>query len=181
MVGGAEMVSAAYFDWLYNNVSADHVVPGYEYRKLLGLLHDTEFTYDIPRDENRYIDGLSLRHTFEMEHDWPGAQNDILPPFCSVLEMMVALCIKMDASMADPELDDRFQQWFWEMISSMGLNGMSDRYFDEAECTQKIQRMLDRTYQPNGVGGLFTIKNCEFDLRKTEIWFQMQRYMNNLL
>ena len=42
-----------------------------------------------------------------------------------------------------------------------------------------IKRFLDRDYEPNGKGGLFTIKNCRQDLRKVEIWYQLCWYLDS--
>ena len=37
----------AYFDWMYQLVCDDEYSRGLSYRKLLSLLHDTDFTYTI--------------------------------------------------------------------------------------------------------------------------------------
>ena len=54
----------AYFDWMYQLVCDDEYSRGLSYRKLLSLLHDTDFTYTIALDGNRYDDGIDLRYRF---------------------------------------------------------------------------------------------------------------------
>ena len=38
-----------------------------------------------------------------------------------------------------------------------------------------------REYAPDGRGGLFTIRNCEEDLRKVEIWYQLCWYLDTII
>lgn len=82
--------------------------------------------------------------------------------------------------MDDPAMGDRTSQWFWGMVSSLGLNHMMDSLFDEQVVDNVITTFLNREYQPNGKGGLFTIKNYKRDLRTVEIWVQLGWYINTL-
>ena len=75
---------------------------------------------------------------------------------------------------------DRTQQWFWGMIRSLELNGMTDDNFDKDIAEDIIERFLDRRYKPDGRGGLFTIRNCRRDLRKIEIWIQLLWYLDSI-
>ena len=61
----------AYFEWMYQLVCDDEYSKGLSYRKLLYLLHDTDFTYTIAMDSNRYEDGIDLRYRFGNEHGYP--------------------------------------------------------------------------------------------------------------
>jgi hypothetical protein len=100
---------------------------------------------------------------------------------CSVLEMMIALAIRCEENiMDDPLIGDRTRQWFWSMISSLGLSGMTDTRFDNKSVDRVLETFLDRDYKPNGEGGLFTIKRCEKDLRKVEIWYQLLWYLDTI-
>ena len=94
---------------------------------------------------------------------------------------MVALAIRCEKDiMDDPYKGDRTRQWFWRMIVSLGLNGMNDDYYDESTVDDILYRFLWRRYKKTGEGGLFTIKNCEQDLRDTEIWIQMLWYLDSI-
>ena len=39
---------------------------------------------------------------------------------------------------------------------------------------------MNREYEPNGKGGLFTIRGCEEDLTEVEIWYQLNWYLNTI-
>ena len=173
----------AYFDWMYQLVCDDEYLRGLSYRKLLYLLHDTEFTYTIALDSNRYEDGIDLRYRFGNEQGYPdgmiASYLDIRP--CSVLEMIIALAIRLEEHiMDDPDIGNRTGQWFWDMIVSLGLGSMDDAKFDKAYTIGVIRRFLNRDYERNGRGGLFTIERCRYDMRDIEIWYQANWYLDNV-
>ena len=171
-------VKNEYFEWLYDLVCKDRYSGDVSFRKLLMHLHGREFTFTILMDENRAFDGVSLRWQYICDKDYsPDILEDLNEP-CSILEMMVALCFKCDGIMDDPSIGDRFSQWFWHMIVSLGLGGMNDDNFNKRKADNAINRFLNRDYEPNGKGGLFTIRNCEYDLRHVEIWHQMCWYLD---
>jgi hypothetical protein len=94
--------------------------------------------------------------------------------------MMIALAIRCEDFMDNPSIGDRMPQWFWGMITSLGLGSMTDDNFDRDYIDDVIDVFLDRNYAPNGKGGLFTIRNCKDDLRYVEIWYQLCWYLNSI-
>lgn len=157
---------------------------GKHYRDLLNMLNNIEFTYLIPMDENRLSDGLDLRGIFACECGIPhiaikrGLDMDV----CSVLEVMVALAIRMETNiMDDTDCGDRTAVWFWTMIESLGLSDMDDERFECTEVENIIETFLDRQYESNGKGSLFYVPSSEYDMREMEIWKQMWVYSNTLL
>ncbi len=101
---------------------------------------------------------------------------------CSVLEMMIALAIRLEEHiMDDPEVGNRTGQWFWNMIVNLGLGSMNDSRFNKLYVQNIIHKFLEREYQPNGKGGLFTIEDCRYDLREIEIWYQACWYLDNII
>jgi hypothetical protein len=95
--------------------------------------------------------------------------------------MMIALSIRIEEDiMDDDEYGNRIGQWFWEMIVSLGLGSMTDEHYDEVYITDVIDCFLNRRYEPNGKGGLFTIRDTKDDLRDVEIWYQMCWYLNSI-
>lgn len=167
-----------YFEWLFELVCGKRYAKDISYRKLLTLLHNTEFTYIIPMDENRASDGISIRNRFLTVNNY---RSDSIDRPCSVLEMMVGLAIRCEENiMDDPRLGDRTGQWFWGMINNLGLGAMYDSNFDKRYAIDTIQRFLNRDYEPNGKGGLFTIKKCDEDLRNVEIWHQLCWYLDSI-
>ena len=148
-------------------------------------LHNTEFRYVIPRDQNRADDGIDLRYRFAMEKDSECPVDvimDILDGPCSVLEMMVALAIRCEETiMDDASIGDRTSQWFWGMINNLGLGSMVDDRFDRKIFERVIERFLEREYSPDGKGGLFRIRDCHRDLRDVEIWYQLCWYLDSIV
>lgn len=172
-----------YFDWMYRLVVDDRY-SNKSYRRLFHKLHDTEFAYTIPMDGNRAEDGIELRYRFGREQGYHDAVIanciDIRP--CSILEMMIALAIRCEEHlMDDPDIGNRTGQWFWSMIVSLGLGSMSDARFDPVRVDDILDRFLDREYEVDGRGGLFTIRSPRFDMRSMEIWYQMNCYLNEII
>lgn len=169
-----------YFEWMYDLVCGQRYAKGISFRKLLGFLHDTEFIFTIKRDANRAEDGIDLRYRFACDSGYSDAEDYLNGP-CSVLEMMIALAIRCEEDfMDDPRMGDRTSQWFWQMIVSLGLGGMMDSEFDIQRAEFVVDRFLNREYEPNGKGGLFTIRHCDQDLRNVEIWYQLCWYINSI-
>ena len=176
-------INADYFEWLYEGMCGDRYSKNVSYRKLLERLHNINFRYTIPNDRNRASDGKNLRYSFAVAEgceDNPEMITEYLEGPCSVFEMMVALAQRCESVMDDPKIGDRTGQWFWGMIANLGLNGMTDNRYDEQYVNDVISRFLDREYKPNGRGGLFTIRNCEYDLRDVEIWYQLCWYLDTI-
>lgn len=177
-------INDAYFSWMYQLVNGEQYSRGASYRKLLYLLHNTEFTYTIVMDGNRYEDGIDLRYrfgyVFRHESTMIASYLDNRP--CSVLEMLVALSIRLEEHiMDDPELGDRTGQWFWSMITNLGLDSMDDDGFEQDFSEKIIRRFLNREYERDGKGGLFTLEHCRYDLRNIEIWYQACWYLDGVI
>lgn len=169
-----------YFDWLYNLVSEKRYSNDLSYRKLMMRLHSIEFVYSIRKDKNRAADGVDLRYRFAIGKDEDYILSCLEGP-CSVLEMMIALAIRCEETiMDDPQIGNRTGQWFWGMITNLGLGSMIDSRYDKATVDDIVNRFLNREYQPNGKGGLFTVRNCKYDLREVEIWTIMLWYLDSI-
>lgn len=170
-----------YFEWLCGVICDPEYSEYVSYRKLLSHLHDVEFAYSMPMDQNRAEDGIDLRWRFACERDYMDCYMDIDGP-CSVLEMMVALAIRCEEGiMDDPTIGDRTGQWFWEMIVNLGLGAMDDRRYDRHHVDISIDRLLNRDYEYNGKGGLFTVRGSNRDLRDMEILHQLYAYLNSII
>lgn len=178
-----------YFKWLFDLVCGKRYSKKISYKKLLMQLHNTEFRYWIPKDQNRAEDGMDLRYRFALSQDDDDYIQDSIVDLldswigpCSVLEMMVALSIRCEETiMDDPAIGDRTGQWFWGMIVNLGLGSMTDDRFDKKFVDDSIDRFLNREYEPDGKGGLFTIKHCNRDLRDVEIWYQLCYYLDTII
>lgn len=173
-----------YFEWMYQLVCTGVKLKNRTYKSLLRYLYSVDFTYTIPMDGNRAEDGVDLRYRFGYEH---GYEDYVIASYldnrpCCVLEMMVALAIRGEEHiMDDPDIGNRTGQWFWNMVNSLGLLSEDDSSFDRKYVEHVIEKFLNREYEPDGEGGLFTFNNCKYDLRSVEIWYQMMWYLDNIL
>ena len=173
-----------YFEWLYNSVCDKVFSKNNSFRKLLMRLHSIEFTFIIQRDANRADDGINMRRRFAINNGYEHIYDEIMEILdepCSILEMMIALAIRCEETiMDDPIIGDRTKQWFWGMITNLGLGSMTDDQFDKNYVDSVIQTFLNREYESDGRGGLFTINNCNIDLRDVEIWYQLCWYLDSI-
>ena len=177
----SDIINNEYFNWLYHKACGGRYPDTISYRKLLLQLHSIPFRWVIARDENRAEDGIYLRRRFAYDYTDIEDADEYLTEPCSVLEMMLALAIRCEETiMDDPEMGDRTTQWFWGMIATLGLGSMSDDRFDRLYVVDVINRFLNREYEPNGKGGLFKVRNCDYDLRDIEIWIQLLWYLDSI-
>ena len=173
-----------YFDWMYQLVSNDERYSSrLSFRKHINLIHDNKFKKMNVKDGKRYEKGFNIRYRFGYKYGVSDAEIadclDTRP--CSVLEMMIALSIRLEEHiMDDPDIGDRTGQWFWDMIVNLGLGSMDDSKFDKAYAIDVIRRFLNRDYGRDGKGGLFTIEHCRYDMRDVEIWYQANWYLDNI-
>lgn len=175
-----DRVNDEYFEWLCELIDSSRFSKQVSYRKLLAHLHNIEFTWFIPYDDNRANDGIQLRRRYALAHDDLTLSTYITGP-CSVLEMMVALAIRCEETIMDDALmGDRTGQWFWGMVHNLGLTPMTDPKFDRDFVDEVVARFLNREYSPDGRGGLFTVKHCSHDLRTVEIWRQLSWYLGSI-
>lgn len=171
--------SAAYFQWLLKQVY-DEQSGTYSYYTLLSHLHMTQYRWTIDLDANRAADGIDLRKQFAYEHniDYTDIDAAVYCGPCSVLEMLVALSIKIEDILSNPAYGRRTGLWFWSMITSLGLAHLTDGQFDIVTMRENLRRFFENKYWPNGVGGLFTINGCKVDLTGVDIYTQMYWYIN---
>lgn len=171
------MKSKRYFNWMYSLAIGKS---RRFYRSLLLYLDSRTFTWSMRMDVNREKDGLNLRKRFVEEEGGTFTKPEGTP--CSVLEMMVALCVRCEEQiMSNPDLGNRVPVWFMEMLRSMEIDDMVETYFDEIVAEEAVNRMLDREYDRDGHGGLFTCEESSKDMRRLEIWYQAMEYFNEVL
>lgn len=177
-------ISKDYFKWLCKLIDYRGKVK--IYKKTLALLHEQDFIYILPKDGNRYEDGIELRYRYGYEHhiSYDDVQDNLDTKPCSVFEMMVALAVRCeDHIMYDPDRGDRQSKWFWVMFDNLGLRPMTNSKFEECypEILEIIDRLNYREYEPDGEGGLFTTSDPTKNMLEEEIWYQMMEYLKNEL
>lgn len=168
-----EPLEESYFEWLVVQV-VNHRLrnPRSTYWEILKQLHGTEFCWRIRNDDNRVIDGKELRSEF--------LNGEYLPEWdsqgCSFLEMLIALSRRLTFQAEGTSVDG----WFWHLMDNVGLH-ISDWDYAERRMQgyvdQVLQTINNRTYETNGRGGLFPLREPVGDQTKLEIWYQMNYYL----
>ena len=83
--------------------------------------------------------------------------------------------------MSNSEYGDRTGLWFWYMMESLDIVQFDNFCFmtNEPEVVQKLDNFVERRYEKNGFGGLFTLEDKKIDARKTNIWQQAMSFVTN--
>lgn len=173
----AEPLDELYFKWLYSQVDdSEEKNPKYTYWRLLRLFYTKEFVWFVPNDDNRLEDGKDLRYEFIDDLELQDVDRGWTNLGCSMLELLVGLSRKLSF-----EADGPARYWFWQLIGNLGLYSYNDeKRFRDHEVEAVMDRVIFRTYDYNGVGGLFPLKHPDRDQRRVELWYQMSAYILEL-
>lgn len=176
---GRDRIHDEYFEWLCDLVCGYHRHEKRRYRRLLTQLHLLPFRYSIPNDSHRASDGIDLRYRFAYDEGYLEESKYLDGP-CSVLEMLVALALRCEEDFMDnPAKGNRTSEWFWLMVSNIGLESFNDDRFNKALVLQRLDIFMDRRYSRNGDNGnIIVLKRDMRDLRNVEIWYQLCWYIN---
>ena len=146
-----------------------------EYEFTLDALQRYIFNDAVGNDSNRTMDAINLRRCFE---DEVGEKVYICDDeHCTLLEMMVALAERAADLMWDAYDDDQTVHYFWVMFTNLGLDEYTNSRYDDDKVETICENLLCRRYTKHGKGGLFQVKNVPGDMRKVEIWSQMNWYL----
>ena len=163
-----------YLQWLYNFIG------NYSgYTKLLEYLYQVDYIWIIPMDENRANDGLNLRNRFcDLYHlDGSQLENIFGSKPCSMLEMMIALSIRIEDDFMGTENSNNIPRWFWSMIHSLGLQFNRDEHFSQEKADSIILQFIEHRYSSDGRGSLFYVPMRNVDFRNLQIWDQMNQWL----
>jgi hypothetical protein len=159
--------SSRYLDWLICQIQTP--IDSSEYTGLFQRLHWKEFEWMVPNDDNRIGDAQELRHEF-----WgPGhfePENSI-----SILEVLVALSRRLNFQ----EDSKSSEEWAWVLIKNLKLHRMTDPLTNSrsGKVDDILNALVFRTYQRDGQGGFFPLRNPQEDQTQVEIWYQMNAYL----
>ena len=158
-----------YFHWLLKFIGNGFCRKN-SYFELLEYLFNTEFCWSIPMDENRAADGIDLRHRFVVECDENEEASYVyLSGPASVLEVLIALSIKMEG-IARGTIDlSKAGQWFWGMIKSLNILDCYDGNFDE----KKVEYFINRWFDTDSNVSIFPKKSGE-------IWTQAMDFLSEI-
>ena len=166
----ARPIRQDYYFWLCDLVNDSR---NRESFLLMRTLHDKKFISMVQNDDNRAFEGINLRERFCEEFE----SNDD----ASLLEVMIGLALRCENIMADRRDSKELRHWFWILLSNCGLDRFTDEHFHDRfeglTVHNIIDRIINRTYGRNGVGGLFPLKCSKKNQRKVELWYQMNDYL----
>lgn len=166
-----------YLTWLVRQIEpVSNLNPARSHWLLCAAMYQKEFTWFIPNDDNRLMDGLDIRQEFVDTEEGGDVPGIWLSEACSFLEMLIALCRAMAFESSPLETD----YWFWHFMDNLNLRHYVDEvYDDDARVTinEILDRVLNRTYHADGNGGLFPLKHPGKDQREVELWYQSQQYL----
>ena len=171
-----------YFAWLCQKVGAQKA-NGQSYYILLATLHTMAFQPGnrIETDKNRAQDGLELRVEFMTMHGAEGSSINRGP--CSMLEFLIGISKRMSFVMCEDEMniEEKTGHYFWKLIRNLRLLKLDDERYSvlngDFYVQEAVDRVLLRSYDRNGDGGLFPLKGDYGDQRDVEIWYQMQFWL----
>ena len=164
---------AEYFQWLCDKV----VTPERSnYMLLLSTLHGITYVWMVPEDENRAVKGRNLRWEYAWSNE-QGVDDYILNQPCSVLELLIQLAMDVEHYILGAPGKDQTAEWFWQMVGNLGLLPIDDTHYNQYYINEKVEGMMYRRYDGNGVGGLFPHTTPYFrDARVTGLWQQANDY-----
>ncbi len=144
------------------------------YLDLFERMHNLEFVWTVPNDDNRVQDALDLRSEFEQK-------------FSGRLNLGGATCLEVLISLSHQIAfiasgNDHSRQWAWTLLKNLGLLKFSDPLtLDKADQVDRILHdLVWRDYRKDGKGGFFPLQNPDTDQTKVEIWYQMNAYVTEM-
>ena len=168
-----------YLTWLYSQVANVKSRPRTRtYWSLFRQLYKTIFVALVPHDENRIGDARDLRYEFLAECEDVEGDPEWMRLPCTMLELLIILARQLAF-----EMDDEIDIWFWHLIETLGVKQFNDHeYYQHPDHTEEavtkiLDRVIWRTYKPDGRGGLFPLRNPAKDQRKVELWYQLNAYL----
>jgi len=161
-----DALTVRYFDWLYEQVNRG------DYLKLCAWLHNIPFQVEIELDANRVGDVDEMRRMFMSHHDT--YYGDLHLPDATIFEILVVMAQKANFMTNGP-----VTAWFQRFIDNLGLGRYVDDGFESH--SRQVDRIIghfnNRTYRPDGQGGLFPLTRPAADQRRIELWYQMGAYL----
>lgn len=121
-------------------------------------LYQTPFEVhaDVPRDITRMDTVLFNRGISE---------HDDYPEFVSVLEIIITMVDTIAFTAGTT-----YSEAFFTLLDNLGV------YYNLEDVGDICHRLITRTYDYNGTGGLFPLAYPERDQRLEELWYQCQNW-----
>lgn len=168
-----------YFDQLTSEIcQKGHDI--YDYSMLLRRLYDIPFEVRVEMDENRRVDAMTMKMEYiESDFGPKTGENSLIGRYISVLEVLFALAKRMENDiLGDPMTEiDNSSVYFWDMLRNLDVEKYRNDNFKRVNVDEKVCKWLRRDYSRDGKGSIFYVPRSKIDMRKEEIWVQMQSYI----
>ena len=143
-------------------------------------MHEIEFVWTVPNDDNRVQDGLDLRVQFmhQTGRKQSSALDELIHMGATVLEVLIGLSIRTAFTAGGVA-----EIWAWQLIENLHLERASDPFTNGKanRVDDVLETLIWRTYQRDGEGGFFPLSgDTLIDQTKIEIWDQMNIYVNEI-
>jgi len=157
-----------YFEWLISQINIRGTRTFYDLFETLFMI---EFDWTVPHDRNRQQDGLDLRTEFFNGKKIP------LNKRATILEVLIALSRRLAFTAGG-----RAEDWAWQLLVNLRLNKMTDPFTENKarRVNNILETLIWRQYRDDGLGGFFPLNWPDTDQTKVEIWYQMQKYVNEI-
>lgn len=166
-----EPLEDLYFNWLCAKVVSDTDM--IDWMVLLKTFHSTEFIPLLAGDHNRAEEGLALRFEFVAELSLLDVPEEWASIECSIFEMMLAF-----SKRAAWQTSTSTKEWFWKLVENLKLNEFQRIQTSEIYRIEEVlYQLVWRLYDESGYGGLFPLRESEYDQRTVEIWYQFCEYV----
>lgn len=168
----------AYLQWLSDQVGSLNGNPRSSHVEFLHQLFTKEFFWIVANDDNRVDDAIALRYEF-VDNYWHGrVPHGWFEMGVSFLEVMIGIARRL-AWQTDGEPSEQF----WILTQEIGAHPCTDANYRRSPTQMRnrvdaiMNRIIWRTYHPNGKGGFFPLDHAHQDQRHVEIWYQMNAYL----
>jgi hypothetical protein len=161
------------------------------YHKLIRELWEIDYIPTNGNDADRAAEGLELRIRYNDILAKKAGEGEFVTPDvhaifgeCRVLEMLIALSMRMYDLMQDMGLYNSVSRWFWEIMANVGFDILDDYAWGSDDSIEAfhnedfVHDICNEIMRPSGPkinqkGGWFYLK----DWAVIEIWYQMHRYL----
>jgi hypothetical protein len=180
----------AYEKWLMDQLLVDEEEDGYS--ELCKILGKTPYLPFMEMDINRGDDGMALRDEWVDEKfgDCYAAidarftlDEEIGGGTCSMLELLVILCRKIQYEMLEGPYEAGIFKWFLELLGNCGLDKWTNEKIaeDVEKASDDISELLGTVifhrFGWDGEGSLFPLRYAREDQREMDLMTQMNNYI----
>lgn len=163
-----------YLRWLASQIRDEEQSP--TYWDLFSIMFEKDFEWKVHNDDNRLQDGLDLRAEYCYANRVRAGSLHFLGQ-ARFLEVLIGLSRRMAFTAGGDA-----QGWAWQFVINLELTRMSDPLTrrKSRKVNDILDTVIDRTYDPDGVGGFFPLTRPDEDQTQKELWYQMAAYIDEM-